>query len=303
MSPKLLHSGKVKEVWSTDVDGVLEFRFTDRISVFDQIIPSMIPGKGKSLNHCATYWMEAIERSGICPTHLIERTSSKSCLVKAASIHREAGTTPRDAEWVFVPLEFVSRHYLTGSALRRLERGELSREDLGLAPDIEIRDGLQLPEPFVEVTTKFESHDRPVEMEEALAIANLRPEEFKAITSAVLAIDDLIEERCNEIGLIHVDGKKEFALGENRIPVLVDTLGTLDEDRWWDAGALEGGEIQQLSKEFVRRHYMAIGHLDELEQARADGLPEPPIPALPEGLITQTSTLYHDLAKRITGQG
>ena len=138
MSPKLLHSGKVKEVWSTNVDGVLEFRFTDRISVFDQIIPSMIPGKGKSLNHCATYWMEAIERSGICPPHLIERTSSKTCLVKAASIHREAGTTPRDAEWVFVPLEFVSRHYLTGSALRRLERGEISREDLGLAPDLSI---------------------------------------------------------------------------------------------------------------------------------------------------------------------
>ncbi len=303
MARELLHSGKVKEVWSTDVEGVLEFRFTDRISVFDQIIPSLIPGKGKSLNHCATYWMEAIGQSDICPTHLLERTSPTSCLVKAASIHREAGTTPKDAEWVFVPLEFVSRHYLTGSALRRLKRGELSRDDLGLAPDVEIRDGIPLPEPFVEVTTKFESHDRPIEMEEALAIANLRLEEFKAITATVLAIDELIDERCSEIGLIHVDGKKEFALGEGRIPILVDTLGTLDEDRWWDAGALERGEISQLSKEFVRQHYMATGHLDELETARADGLPEPPIPALPDDLIAQTSTLYRDLATRITGQG
>ncbi len=301
MATKLLHSGKVKEVWSTDTKGVLEFRFTDRISVFDQIIPSMIPGKGKSLNHCATYWMDAIEKHGICPTHLIERTSPTSCLVKAASIHREAGTTPRDAEWVFVPLEFVSRNYLTGSALRRLKRGDLSHEALGLSPDTEIKDGIQLPEPFVEVTTKFESHDRPVDREEALAIANITPEEFRAITSAVLAIDELIDRRCAEIGLIHVDGKKEFALGEGRTPVLVDTLGTLDEDRWWDARALEEGEVRQLSKEFVRQHYISIGHLEKLEEARLHGTPEPPIPALPDDLIAQTSALYDDLATRITG--
>ena len=46
-------------------------------------------------------------------------------------------------------------------------------------------------------------------------------------------------ERARLRGLIHVDGKKEFALGPNREPVLVDSFGTLDEDRWWDAEAYE----------------------------------------------------------------
>ena len=52
--------------------------------------------------------------------------------------------------------------------------------------------------------------------------------------------------------LIHVDGKKEFALGPGRVPVLVDSFGTLDEDRWWASDDYENGNIVSLSKEFVR---------------------------------------------------
>ena len=40
---ELLYQGKVKQVWSTDDPNVLEFRYTDQISVDDQIIPSLMP--------------------------------------------------------------------------------------------------------------------------------------------------------------------------------------------------------------------------------------------------------------------
>ena len=66
-------------------------------------------------------------------------------------------------------------------------------------------------------------------------------------------------------GLIHVDGKKEFALGPGRKVVLVDTFGTLDEDRWWDAEAYSNGECIELSKESVRTHYIETGHQKILE--------------------------------------
>ena len=85
---------------------------------------------------------------------------------------------------------------------------------------------------FVEVTTKFEAYDRNIDRAEALEISNITDEEYDSIVTAVLKIDEIIE-RVPKNGLIHVDGKKEFALGPGRKVVLVDTFGTLDEDRWW----------------------------------------------------------------------
>ena len=109
------------------------------------------------------------------------------------------------------------------------------------------------------------------------------PEELEAIFDAVLKVDALIEREAAKNGLIHVDGKKEFALGPGRKVVLVDTFGTLDEDRWWDAEAYENGECIELSKEFVRNHYIETGHQAELKTARDSGAEDPPIPAFTSG--------------------
>ena len=69
---ELLYSGKVKQVWSTDDPDIIEFRYTDQISVFDQVIPSLIPRKGESLNRASCHWFGLIEDEGICKTHIIE---------------------------------------------------------------------------------------------------------------------------------------------------------------------------------------------------------------------------------------
>ena len=71
--------------------------------------------------------------------------------------------------------------------------------------------------------------------------------------------------------------ERKFALGEGR-SVLVDSFGTLDEDGWWDAEAYGRGEIVQLSKEFVRGHYLETGHHSELYAAREAGTAEPQFP-------------------------
>ena len=79
----------------------------------------------------------------------------------------------------------------------------------------------------------------------------------------VVNVDEIIHTEAAKRGLIHVDGKKEFALGPGRVPVLVGSFGTLDEDRWWAAADYENGEIVSLSKEFVRVHYLGTGHHDD----------------------------------------
>jgi len=299
---EMIYHGKVKQVWSTDNPDIIEFRYTDQISVFDQIIPSLIPRKGESLNRTSCHWFKLVEEAGICDTHVIEMNAPDRVLARRFDVIREPGAISRDQENVFVPLEVICRHYLAGSGWRRYARGDAPAEEFGFEPETILEEGVKLPKPYLEVSTKFEKFDRLLDRAEALEISNLSDEEFDSILEIVVKIDEIIESEAAKRGLIHVDGKKEFALGEGRVPVLVDSFGTLDEDRWWDAEAYDKGEIVQLSKEFVRGHYLETGHHSELYAAREAGTEEPPIPALPQSIIDQTSTLYADMFERLTGQ-
>ena len=196
---EMLYQGKVKQVWSTDDPDVLEFRFTNQISVFDQIIPSLIPRKGESLNRTTAHWFKLVEEEGVCGTHLVEVNAADRCLVRKVEVIKEPGAIPRDMEWVFVPLEFICRHYLSGSAWRRFQRGELTPEQLGVPADCEY--GAKLEKPFVEVTTKFEAYDRNIDRAEALEISNITDEEYDSIVTAVLKIDEIIEREAAKNGL------------------------------------------------------------------------------------------------------
>ena len=299
---ELLYSGKVKEVWATEDPDVIEFRYTNQISVFDQIIPSLIPRKGESLNRTSCHWFRLIEEAGICDTHIIEMNAPDRVLARRFEVIREPGKIPSDMENVFVPLEVICRHYLAGGGWRRYKRGDVGAEEFGFEPGTVLEEGVKLPNPYLEVSTKFEKFDRLLDREEALQISNLTDDEFDAILDIVLKVDEIIQREASKSGLIHVDGKKEFALGPGRKPVLVDSFGTLDEDRWWAADDYENGTIVSLSKEFVREHYLRTSHHTELYAARESGTEEPPIPALPQDIIDQTAALYESMFERLTGE-
>lgn len=299
---EMIYHGKVKQVWSTDDPDIIEFRYTNQISVFDQIIPSLIPRKGESLNRTSCYWFDLVEKAGICETHIIEMNAPDRVRARRFDVIREPGAIAKDRENVFVPLEVICRHYLAGSGWRRYQRGDAPAEEFGFEPGTVLEEGVRLPSPYLEVSTKFEKFDRLLDRKEALEISNLTEDEFDSIMEIVVKIDQIIESEAGKRGLIHVDGKKEFALGKNRVPVLVDSFGTLDEDRWWDAEKYSEGEIVQLSKEFVRGHYLGTGHHQELYKARQNGTDEPPIPALPQEIVDQTSDLYATMFTRLTGQ-
>ena len=298
---EMIYHGKVKQVWSTEDPDIIEFRYTNQISVFDQIIPSLVPGKGESLNRTSCHWFKLVEEASICQTHVIEMNAPDRVRARRFDVIKEPGAIPRDAENFFVPLEVICRHYLAGSGFRRYARGEVGAEEFGFAPGTVLKEGVKLPKPYLEVSTKFEKFDRLLGREEALQISNITNEEYDAIMAIVLKVDAIIEREVAKSGLIHVDGKKEFALGKDRVPVLVDSFGTLNEDRWWDAAAYERGEIVQLSKEFVRAHYLGTGHHAALKAARDNGTEEPAIPALPQSIIDETSALYKDMFTRLTG--
>src|SRR5438876_270820 len=233
---RFLRKGKVKEVYEVSKTE-LEFVFTDQISVFDKVIPTLVPHKGETLCRTSAHWFKLVESLG------------------------------------------VRTHFL-----RVLDGNRMRVRRVQVIPDYDT------------ITPKTKNFLIP------LAISKLSPGEYDDLVKAVLKIDDRLNTEVRKRGLIHVDGKKEFAMDQERRLMLVDTFGTADEDRFWDLEAYQKGEQIELSKEFVRQYYRKIGYHQALMEAREAGGPEPDIPPLPEEVTKEVSDLYVALFERLTGE-
>lgn len=294
---ELLYTGSVKKVWSVegDADRVL-FEFTDRISVFDKWIPNTVPHKGEVLCRTASFWFRLLADAGV-RTHFVEQVGPTEMLVERVEVEHDYARINRARRRLLVPCEFIVRHYAAGSFFDRMEKGAL--------PDVPAGTygyGARLQTPYCETSTKVEPTDRLIDRAEALRISDLTEAELDAIWATCLQVDALIDRQVEAGGLVHADGKKEFARAADGELMLVDVFGTPDEDRWWDAAALVRGEVQQYSKERVRQHYRATGYKDALYAARATGEAEPDIPPMPDALVAETTALYVTLFERITGE-
>lgn len=298
MDRKPLMKGKVKEAY--DLGDSLEFRFTDNISVFDKVIPSLIPYKGETLCREGIYWFERASRMGI-NTHFLEYIPPNGMIVKKVDIIQPENIT-RQSKRYLIPLEFICRWYAAGSLYDRVNEGKVKAEALGFPSGHKVIYGEPLPEPFLEVSTKLEKTDRLLDRAEALEISGLSQKEFDDALEIILKIDDDIRRNVEKRGLIHVDGKKELAFDNDRNIMVVDVYGTADEDRFWDKAKYVDGEFVDLSKEYVRQYYRKTGYKDQLYAARGSGAVEPAIPALPDEVVDQTSKIYLKLFEMITGE-
>ena len=194
------------------------------------------------------------------------------------------------------------RYYVAGSMWDRVKSGKVRSEELGFPTGKQVQYAERLPEPHFEVTTKLEPVDRLLTMEEARTLAVLDRSQMEAMREMILKIDVAMEREIEPRGLLHVDGKKEFAIDANGDPMVVDTFGTADEDRFWDKDAFTRGRQVDFSKEFVRQHYRNSGYYDQLQKARQTGGPEPPIPPLPPLVVDEVSRLYTTVYQRLTGE-
>jgi len=299
-APKFLRRGKVKEVYEISPTE-LEFRFTNDISVFDKHIPSEIPHKGESLAATASHWFDLTRQLGI-PNHFLARSGPTSMRVRRVEVVPKPRTLgPRPKNYL-VPLELIVRYYVAGSLWDRIRSGTTSAEAAGFAKGHTPAYGEPLPSPLFEVTTKLEPVDRLLTEPEALELAAIERRQLDEIREMCLKVDAAMAKEIEPRGLLHVDGKKEFAIDAEGSLMIVDTFGTADEDRFWDRDAFARGRHVDFSKEFVRQHYRKSGYFDELSAARAAGKPEPPIPPLPPLLVDEVSRLYTTVYQRLTGR-
>lgn len=293
-----IYRGSVKDVYRID-ETRLEFAFSDRISIFDVVMPDDIPGKGEALCDMACHWFKVVDELGI-DHHFIERSGPRSMVVKPVTIIRDASKIIDGRTNHLIPLEFIVRHYVAGMLFDRMESGKIPPARLGFGPGEVVPYGTKLPKPFFEMSTKLEPVDRFVTHDEALTISKLGGDGIQRIQDICLNIDTTMERLLEPTDLIHVDGKKEFGYDTEGTLMLVDVFGTADEDRYWERRAYaQSGECIELSKEKVRQHYRAIGYKDALYAARDKGTEEPPMPPLPKELLDGTAQVYRSIADQM----
>lgn len=275
MEYKLLKRGKVKDIYQFD-ENTLIFKFTNRVSAFDVVLPSEIPMKGRILLKFAKFWFEYLEY----PNHMLKIEEPDMMYVRKLEM---------------IPLEFIIRGYLYGSLYERVIRKEI---ELDVEPIL----AKKLKEPFFETTTKYEEKDRPIHKEEIISKGWLSEEEFEKLRKDCIAIYEKMKERAYNAGFILADLKLEFGRDKDGRILLADSIGP-DEFRLWPYDKYKEGMNQEsYDKQPIRDWLIKIGYRDELEKARIKGLPLPTPPMLPAWLIEEVKKRYIEAYEKISGE-
>ena len=270
---ELVHSGKVRELYSDGDDLIMVA--SDRVSIYDVVLPTPIPGKGKVLTQLSLWWFEQLR--GVIPNHVISGTDVPE---------QWAGRAIKCRRLRMLPVECIARGYLAGLGLTSYnETGTIS--GVGLPPGL--REASRLPEPVFTPTTKAAAgHDEPMTYADVAALvgAPLAAE----LQRATLEIYRRGAEVAAARGVIIADTKLEFGLGEDGTLILADEVLTPDSSRFWLASEWRPGRPQRsLDKQFVR-DWSAGLDWDRL----------PPGPVIPPEVVAATQARYEELFSRVT---
>lgn len=283
-SVPLIGRGKVRDLYA--VDDALLLVATDRISAFDHVLGTGIPGKGKILTQISLFWFELVK--DIVPNHLITANVDEFPvqLRPYADQLRDRSMLVRRAK--MFPVECVARGYLAGSGWKEYKA---SRTVCGIALPEGLEDGSRLPEPLFTPATKSQdgSHDENISFAETeRAVGAHAAAELKRLT---LAIYQKAAAHAEAQGLILADTKFEFGTTENGI-ILADEVLTPDSSRYWEAAKWKpGGAQPSFDKQFVR---------DYLEDIKWNK--QAPAPGLPDEVVERTLGKYLEAFRRVTGR-
>ena len=272
---ELVHSGKVRDLYADGDDIILVA--SDRVSVYDVILPTPIPDKGKILTQLSLWWFGQL--ADVVPNHV----------VSASDVPPEwAGRAIRCRRLEMIPVECIARGYLAGLGLASYrESGTIS--GVPLPPGL--TEGAKLPEPVFTPTTKATAgHDEPLSYDETAGVVG--PETAAALKRITLEIYRRGADLAAERGVIIADTKLEFGRAPDGSIVLADEVLTPDSSRFWPASSWTPGRPQHsLDKQFLRDW-----------SATLDWDRTPPGPAIPGDIVDATGARYVDVYERLTGE-
>ena len=272
MSETAVHvaSGKVREIFQLDEERLLLVA-SDRISVFDVVLPTDIPDKGRVLTGLSGFWFARTRE--LVANHLLElRSDGRSTEVQKLEM---------------LPIECVVRGYLAGSGWKDYQRtGTTSGHEL--PPGLQESD--RLPEPIFTPATKAQTgHDENISREEAARAVGA--DLFSEVERLSIALYRYGADHARSRGIILADTKFEFGQNRDGQLVLADEVMTPDSSRFWPADEYEPGRSQpSFDKQYVR------DYTETLAWEKT-----PPGPELPDSVVTGTRARYVEAFERITG--
>jgi phosphoribosylaminoimidazole-succinocarboxamide synthase len=280
----LLHRGKVRDIYAVDENKLLIVQ-TDRLSAFDVILPTPVPGKGRSLTALSSFWFEKLGHiipnhlTGIVPESVVGETERQQVAGRAFVVRR---LKP-------LPIEAIVRGYVVGSGWKDYKKA-------GAICGIPLPEGLQeaakLPGGAIFTpSTKAAAgaHDENIpfsEVEKLLGRELAAQVRDKAVALYTEAADYAIAK-----GIIIADTKFEFGQDDAGRLYLIDEALTPDSSRFWPTDQYAPGKNPpSYDKQFVR---------DWLETL--DWNKKAPAPALPPAILAKTTEKYKDALRRLSG--
>jgi phosphoribosylaminoimidazole-succinocarboxamide synthase len=277
--PNMIYRGKVRDSHAID-DEKLLIVSTDRISAYDVVIPTAIPGKGAILNQMSTFWFH--KTKSIINNHLIKSTLNDLSLPN--SIRRRGMIVHKATR---IDIECVARGYITGSALEEYNKTQTVAK-LKMPPNLV--DGDKFPEVlFTPAIKASEGHDENISIKEMETIVG--SDITKQLKDLTLTIYKYAHDYALERGIIIADTKLEFGFIDGDL-ALIDELLTPDSSRFWDLKMYAPGKSQpNYDKQFVRNWLLS-----------QNWNRQPPAPALPDDIVTKTMSRYHEVFNKLTNQ-
>lgn len=280
---KLLHQGKVRDNYDID-DKHMLIVTTDRISAFDVIMPTPVPGKGAILTQVTRFWLNKLRH--IIPNQLSDMPLEQ---VIPDPVEREAIASHAMVvkKLRALPVEAIVRGYIIGS-------GWKDYQNTGSICGIKLPEGLQLadklPEPIYTPSSKAAvgEHDENIDYDKTVEL--LGADIAAQVKDASLRLYKEAADYALERGIIIADTKFEFGLDENGQLVLIDEVLTPDSSRFWPADQYQpGSSPASFDKQFVR------DYLETLDWDKTA-----PGPELPDEIIQKTSEKYREALERLT---
>jgi phosphoribosylaminoimidazole-succinocarboxamide synthase len=281
-SLKLLNRGKVRDIYEVD-DQHLLIVTTDRLSAFDVVLPTPVPGKGQVLTAISNFWFDRLQHlipnqlTGIDPASVVtdherEQVAGRAIVVKKLKP---------------LPIEAIVRGYLAGSGWKEYKA---SRSVCGIPLPAGLREADKLPEPLFTPSTKAEAgaHDENISYEKAEAL--LGTDLAAEVRDVCIALYNEAAAYAATKGIIIADTKFEFGVDEQGTLYLIDEALTPDSSRFWPADQYQpGSNPPSFDKQYVR---------DWLE--RCGWNKQAPGPELPPEVAAITGDKYREAFKRLT---
>ena len=271
-----LGSGKVRDLFRVGSDALLLVA-SDRVSAFDEVLPTPIPGKGEVLTKITVFWLDFL---GV-PNHLISTDPCTYGYGLDAFADVLAGRSMLCKRAEVIPIECVARGYLVGS-------GWAEYQATGAVCGVALPEGLQLadrlPNPIFTPAYKapMGKHDENITF--ARMVELVGEDTANALRDLTLDLYTRAAAHCEQRGIILADTKFEFGLLDGQI-ILIDEVCTPDSSRFWPADGYEPGRDQaSFDKQVVR------------DWVKDHGTTDP----LPEALVAQVQARYAEAHGRLT---